>query len=44
MARILFVEDAKFMRMILSNILPKAGHAVVSEAGMDEKPLNYIEP
>ncbi|CAH0315943.1 Chemotaxis protein CheY [Peribacillus simplex] len=31
MARIFIVEDAKFMKMTLSNILPKAGHEVVSE-------------
>ncbi|MFE4810802.1 hypothetical protein ACFQ9Y_06545 [Peribacillus simplex] len=31
MDRIFIVEDAKFMRMTLSNILPKAGHVVVSE-------------
>lgn len=32
MARILIVDDAKFMRMTLSNILTKAGHEVVGEA------------
>lgn len=32
MARILIVDDAKFMRMTLSNILTKANHEVVGEA------------
>lgn len=32
MARILIVDDAKFMRMTLSNILSKAGHVVIGEA------------
>ncbi|MCM3161353.1 MULTISPECIES: response regulator [Bacillaceae] len=31
MARILIVDDAKFMRMTLSNILIKANHEVVGE-------------
>ncbi|WP_445487234.1 response regulator [Niallia sp. 03133] len=31
MARILIVDDAKFMRMTLSNILIKADHEVVGE-------------
>ncbi|MFE8699195.1 response regulator [Cytobacillus sp. FJAT-54145] len=31
MARILIVDDAKFMRMTLSNILNKANHEVVGE-------------
>lgn len=31
MARVLIVDDAKFMRMTLSNILNKAGHEVVGE-------------
>lgn len=31
MARILIVDDAKFMRMTLSNILTKANHEVVGE-------------
>lgn len=31
MARILIVDDAKFMRMTLSNILSKAKHEVVGE-------------
>lgn len=32
MARILIVDDAKFMRMTLSNILIKANHEIVGEA------------
>lgn len=37
MARILIVDDAKFMRMTLSNILRKANHEVVGEGenGLD---------
>jgi two-component system, chemotaxis family, chemotaxis protein CheY len=31
LARILVVDDAKFMRMTLSNILTKAGHEIVGE-------------
>jgi two-component system chemotaxis response regulator CheY len=31
MAKVLIVDDAKFMRMTLSNILTKAGHEVVGE-------------
>lgn len=31
MARVLIIDDAKFMRMTLSNILNKAGHEVVGE-------------
>lgn len=32
MARILIVDDAKFMRMTLSNILMKANHVITGEA------------
>lgn len=32
MARVLIVDDAKFMRMTLSNILIKADHNIVGEA------------
>lgn len=32
MARILIVDDAKFMRITLSNILQKANHEIVAEA------------
>lgn len=31
MARLLVVDDAKFMRMTLTNILTRAGHEVVGE-------------
>ncbi len=34
MARILVVDDAKFMRLTLTDIFVKAGHEVVSEAVM----------
>ncbi|TXC91847.1 response regulator [Metabacillus litoralis] len=40
MARILIVDDAKFMRMTLSNILIKANHEVVGEA---ENGLQAVE-
>ncbi|CAM3710483.1 response regulator [Mesobacillus zeae] len=32
MARILIVDDAKFMRITLSNILKQAGHEIAGEA------------
>ncbi|MFS0782145.1 response regulator [Bacillus sp. 1P06AnD] len=32
MARILIVDDAKFMRLTLSNILSKANHEIIGEA------------
>ncbi len=32
MARILIVDDAKFMRLTLTNILKKANHEIVGEA------------
>ncbi|MGA9228433.1 MAG: response regulator, partial [Mesobacillus sp.] len=32
MARILIVDDAKFMRITLTNILKKADHEIVGEA------------
>ena len=37
MARILIVDDAKFMRLTLTNILKKAEHEVVGEADNGEK-------
>ncbi|HHY73370.1 MAG TPA: response regulator [Bacillus bacterium] len=40
MARILIVDDAKFMRMTLTNILQKGNHDVVGEA---ENGRNGIE-
>lgn len=33
MARILIVDDAKFMRMMVKDTLEKAGHTVVAEGG-----------
>ena len=33
MARVLVVDDAAFMRKMLSDVLAKAGHEVVGEAG-----------
>lgn len=33
MARILVVDDATFMRMMLKDILTKGGHEVIGEAG-----------
>lgn len=33
MARILIVDDAAFMRMMIKDILTKGGHEVVGEAG-----------
>ena len=32
MATILLVDDAKFMRMLLRNMLEKGGHTIVGEA------------
>lgn len=40
LARILIVDDAKFMRMTLSNILTKANHEIVGEG---ETGLEAIE-
>ena len=47
MARILIVDDAKFMRMTLSNILKKANHEVVGEAEDGNQAINLyrqLEP
>ena len=33
MAKILIVDDAAFMRMMLKDIFTKAGHEIVAEAG-----------
>jgi len=44
MARILIVDDAKFMRMTLANILKKANHEVVGEAENGREAVElYIE-
>lgn len=40
MARILIVDDAKFMRMTLSNILKKANHEVVGEGEDGNQAIN----
>ncbi|MFD6443267.1 response regulator [Peribacillus sp. NPDC060186] len=39
MARILVVDDAKFMRMTLSNILSKAEHKVIGEGENGEEAI-----
>ena len=39
MARILVVDDAKFMRMTLSNILTKANHEVIGEGENGEEAI-----
>ena len=39
MARILVVDDAKFMRMTLSNILTKADHDVIGEGENGEEAI-----
>lgn len=44
MAKILIVDDAAFMRMMLKDILTKAGHEIVAEAGNgNEAAEKYIE-
>lgn len=44
MSKILIVDDAAFMRKILSDILAKAGHEIVGEAeNGDEAYLKYKE-
>lgn len=40
MARILIVDDAKFMRMTLSNILQKANHEIVGEGENGNQAIN----
>lgn len=40
MARILIVDDAKFMRLTLSNILKKAQHEIVGEAETGLEAIN----
>lgn len=47
MARILIVDDAKFMRMTLSNILLKGNHEVVGEAENGKEAItlfNQLQP
>ncbi|WP_461200895.1 response regulator [Anoxybacillus sp. TBDG-1] len=44
MARILIVDDAKFMRMTLANILKKVNHEVIGEAENGREAVElYIE-
>ena len=44
MAKILIVDDAAFMRMMLKDIFTKAGHEIVAEAGNgNEAAEKYIE-
>lgn len=43
MARILIVDDAKFMRMTLSNILTKADHTIVGEATNGKEAVEIYE-
>lgn len=44
MAKILIVDDAAFMRMMLKDVLTKAGHEIVAEAGNgNEAAEKYIE-
>ncbi|MBB5356136.1 two-component system chemotaxis response regulator CheY [Anoxybacillus mongoliensis] len=44
MARILIVDDAKFMRMTLANILKKANHEVIGEAENGQEAIElYIQ-
>lgn len=41
MARVFIVDDAKFMRMTLSNILTKANHEVVGEAENGKEAVTF---
>jgi two-component system, chemotaxis family, chemotaxis protein CheY len=43
MAKILIVDDAKFMRLTLSNILQKANHEIVGEAENGEEAVELYE-
>ncbi|NHM29911.1 response regulator [Neobacillus terrae] len=43
MARILVVDDAKFMRMTLTNMLEKANHDVVGEAENGSEAVKLYE-
>jgi len=43
MARILVVDDAAFMRMMLKDILTKAGHEVVGEAANGVEAVENIK-
>ena len=43
MAKILIVDDAKFMRMTLTNILQKGNHEVVGEAANGKEAIELYE-
>jgi two-component system chemotaxis response regulator CheY len=43
MARFLIVDDAMFMRKMLSDILTKEGHEIVGEAGSGEEAILKYE-
>ncbi|MCQ1535958.1 response regulator [Methanosarcina sp. KYL-1] len=44
MARIMIVDDAEFMRMVIKDILLKHGHEVVAEAARGEEAIfKYLE-
>jgi two-component system chemotaxis response regulator CheY len=42
MARVMIVDDAEFMRMVIRDILLKHGHEVVAEVGDGEKQFRHI--
>lgn len=43
MARVLIVDDAAFMRMMLREILTKAGHEVVGEASNGKEAIDLYD-
>jgi two-component system, chemotaxis family, chemotaxis protein CheY len=43
MARILIIDDAKFMRLTLSNILKKADHEIVGEGENGKEAIRLYE-
>ena len=43
MARVLVVDDAAFMRKMLSDVLAKGGHEVVGEAGNGEEAVQRFQ-
>jgi len=43
MAKILVVDDSKFMRLTLKNMLEKAGHQVIGEAENDTEALSQFK-
>ena len=42
MAKIIVVDDAKFMRMTLANILTKANHEIIGEGENGEEAIDFI--